>query len=30
MILLTPHDIIRFKNSTFNVGQNNNGGFKVD
>jgi len=26
----TPKDIIRFKSLTFDVGQSNNGGFKVD
>jgi hypothetical protein len=29
-ILLTPEDIIGFRSSTFNVGQNNNGGTRVD
>jgi len=29
-MLLTPKDIIGFKNSTFDVGQNNNGQSKVD
>jgi len=30
MILLTPQNTIKFKNSTFDVGQSNNGGFRVD
>ncbi len=29
MILSTPKDIIRFKNSTFDVGQNNSERFKL-
>jgi hypothetical protein len=30
MILLTPKDTIGFRKSTFDVGQNNSGGSRID